>query len=251
MCTVVFIPGKECNYLASLRDENPHRPEAQTPAILGSNEIKYLAPIDALAGGTWIGANELGAVIILLNGGLENHERKNQYAKSRGLIVTELLQSDVPIIDWSLMDMQNIEPYTLIVWFDSTLFQLVWDGEKKHRLILEADRPHIWSSATLYDAAAKAKREELFQNWIALDPPVSKVSLLSFFKQFDDSENGFMVNRNGNLQTLSYTFIESNIVGKAVVNYYDLQACSCQTSTINLKSKVSDHSLLFNLNNED
>ncbi len=251
MCTVVFIPGKDCNYLASLRDENPHRPKAQTPAILGGDEIKYLAPVDSLAGGTWIGANELGAVIILLNGAFENHERKSQYVKSRGLIVTELLQSDVPVVDWSIMEMEDVEPYTIIVSVDSMLFQLVWDGEKKHRLTLEAGKPHIWSSATLYDAAAKATREELFQNWIVMDPPVSKVSLLNFFKLFDDSENGFLVNRNGNLQTLSYTFVESNKEGKAVVNYYDLQSCSYQTSTINLKSKVSDLSFLFNLNNEN
>jgi hypothetical protein len=131
------------------------------------------------------------------------------------------------------------------------LFQLIWDGEKKHRITLEADKPHIWSSATLYDAGARAKREELFQNWIVMDPPVSKVSLLNFFKQFNDTQNGFLVNRNNKIKTLSYTFIESNIDNKAVVNYYDLQAYSHHTSTINLKSKTSDLSLLFNLSNDN
>lgn len=251
MCTVVFIPGRECNYLASLRDEDPNRPKAKTPAIMGSDDIKYLSPMDALAGGTWIGANELGAVIILLNGGFENHERKGKYEKSRGLVVTELLQSDVPVIDWSLMDMENIEPYTLIVSVESMLFQLVWDGEKKHRITLDADKPHIWSSATLYDATAKAKREELFQNWIGLHPGVSKLSLLNFFKLFDDSQNGFLVNRNGNLQTLSYTFVESNVAGKSVVDYFDLDSYTFHTSSISLKSKVSDLSFLFTLNNEN
>ncbi len=251
MCTVVFIPGKDCNYFASLRDENPERQKAQIPAILGNEELKYLSPVDSLAGGTWIGANELGAVIILLNGAFKNHERRAPYVKSRGLIVSELLQSDVPVIDWSMMDMENVEPYTIIVWVDKMLFQLIWDGEKKHRITLEADKPHIWSSATLYDAGARAKREELFQNWIVMDPPVSKVSLLNFFKQFNDTQNGFLVNRNNKIKTLSYTFIESNIDNKAVLNYYDLQAYSYHTSTINLKSKTSDLSILFNLSNDN
>lgn len=251
MCTVVFIPGKDCNYFASLRDESPQRPKAKTPAILGGDDMKYLAPMDALAGGTWIGVNELGAVIILLNGGFENHERKIPYAKSRGLIVSELLQSDVPVIDWSMMEMEDVEPYTLIVWVDKMLFQLVWDGEKKHRITLEVDKPHMWSSATLYDAATSSKRKELFQNWIVMGPPVSKVSLLNFFKLVNDNENGFMVNRSGKIKTLSYTFIESDINNKAVVNYFDLQAHSYHTSTINLKSKISELSIRFNLKNED
>lgn len=209
MCTVVFIPGKECNYFASLRDENPERPKAKIPAIMGNEGLKYLSPVDSLAGGTWIGANELGAVIILLNGAFENHERKSRYTKSRGLIVSELLQSDMPVIDWSMMDMEDIEPCTLIIWVDKMLFQLVWDGQKKHRITLGGDKPHIWSSATLYDAAVRAKREKLFQNWIVIDPPVSKVSLLNFFKLFNDTENGFVVNRNGKIRTLSYTFMKA------------------------------------------
>lgn len=240
MCTVVFIPGKECNYFASLRDEDPQRPKAKAPAIIGSKNVKYLAPIDSLAGGTWIGANELGAVIILLNGGFQNHERKSPYAKSRGVIVTELLQSAVPVMDWSRMNMDGIEPFTLILWADNMLFQLVWDGEKKHPIPVDPSKPHIWSSATLYDTPAKAKREALFQNWMLQRPRVSSAILLHFFKQFRDLDNGFLVNRNEHLQTLSYTYMETPIAGKAVVNYYDLQSFAYYTSGIHLESKIGE-----------
>lgn len=251
MCTVVFIPGEESNYFASLRDENIRRPKAQIPAILGNEDLKYLSPVDSLAGGTWIGVNESEAVVILLNGAFENHEQKTTYAKSRGLIVSELLQSKVPVIEWSLMEMENIEPYTLIVWVDMMLFQLVWDGEKKHRIKLEADKPHLWSSATMYNETARAKREELFQNWIVMDPPVSKVSLLKFFKQFNDPENGFIVNRSGNIKTLSYSFIESKIENKAMLYYYDLQDYSFHSATIGFKRKHTEFSFLFNSNREN
>ena len=251
MCTVVFIPGKHNNCFASLRDENPERPRAQIPAIIRNDGVKYLSPIDSLAGGTWIGANELGVIIILLNGGFKNHERKNNYAKSRGLIVSELLQSKVPVIDWSIMEMTNIEPYTIIVWVDKMLFQLVWDGENKHRITLDIDKPHIWSSATLYDTKAKNKREELFQNWISQNPAVSKVTLLKFFKNFNDSQNGFMVNRNSKIETLNYSFIEINSMGECLMYYYDLKTYGAHSQAINFRNKKKDYNSLFNFINEN
>jgi Transport and Golgi organisation 2 len=234
MCTVVFVPGDQKNVLASLRDENPGRAKALAPLIDSRNDVSFLSPKDPAAGGTWIGINQWGDCIVLLNGGFENHSRQKSYRKSRGLIVTELLTAAMPVVEWSLMDLDNIEPFTLIVWSEKNLFQLVWDGAEKHRLRLDATQPHIWSSATLYTSTARADREEFFQNWIAMNPPVTKLSLLNFFKSFQNTENGFLINRNAKMKTLSYTFVEFAQDGKAGMSYYDFLNYSYHSGSISI-----------------
>jgi len=221
MCTVVFIPKGDKYYFASLRDESPLRPRASMPTIYKKGDVFILSPIDAMAGGTWLGITASGNVIILLNGGFEKHDRKISYRKSRGLIVADILASNLPVENWNLMDMNGVEPYTLVIWNDGNLFQLVWDGEHKHSELLRSDHPFIWSSATLYDNSARSYRSELFQKWIGMDEPVSSLSLFNFFKSFADNENGFLMNRNDQTKTLSYTFIELQIGDSAEMKYHD------------------------------
>lgn len=240
MCTVVFIPNNNKQYFASLRDESPERPQAMAPAVYKTNETKYLMPKDALADGTWVGINEYKNVIILLNGGFENHNKKEFYLKSRGIIVSELLLSVMPVVDWQLMDFNNIEPFTLVVWSDNNLFELVWDGTEKHRKRLGSSASHIWSSSTLYDKQSKNNRAELFQNWIAMRPPITKLSMLNFFQSTSDIENGFIINRNEKIKTLSYSFIELPDTNMAILDYYDLQGFKHFKERIKLAEIWSD-----------
>ena len=203
MCTVVYIPSREKKYFASLRDESPARPAAWVPKEFIKDGKTCLAPKDPVAGGTWIGVNESGNAVILLNGGFENHQPKPGYRKSRGIVANEFLLSSSAFSYWEIADLQDIEPFTLIIWENEQLSQLVWDGNEKHRLMPEVDKPHIWSSSTLYELPAKKMRKALFDQWARLHP-----SILDFFKSFEDIENGFLVNRNEKIKTVSYTFIE-------------------------------------------
>jgi uncharacterized protein with NRDE domain len=191
------------------------------PAIYKQGDAVVLAPIDSKAGGTWLGVAASGNVIILLNGGFKKHERKAIYRKSRGLIVTELLTADQPVQTWKLMDMQDVEPYTLVVWQEGNLFELVWDGAQKHCLLLKPNQPYIWSSATLYDHPARTYRTDLFQQWIEMNEPISSFSLLNFFKSFTEEENGFLMNRNEQTKTLSYSFIELQMHDSAEMYYHN------------------------------
>ncbi len=221
MCTVLFIPKGDKYFFASLRDENPLRPRATAPGFKLMGNTKVLSPTDALAGGTWLGITETGNIVILLNGGFDKHERRINYTKSRGLIVYELLASNTPIAAWDLLELENVEPFTLVVWSEGVLLELVWDGESKQGTRLQTKQPHIWSSSTLYSGEAKAYRRNLFQNWIGLNQPVSALSLFNFFKSNPDDENGFLMNRNEQTKTLSYSFIEMQINDAANMLYYD------------------------------
>lgn len=240
MCTVVFIPKGNNYFFASLRDESPLRPRAAVPTIYNDGNAVILSPTDTKAGGTWLGVTAAGAVIILLNGGFEKHERKTNYRRSRGLIVAELLASNSPVVHWNAMDMHGVEPYTLVVWIEGNLFQLVWDGDNKHGEMLKANLPYIWSSATLYDSHARTYRSELFQQWIGINTPVSSLSLFNFFKSFTESENGFLMNRNEQTKTLSYTFIELQIDDSAEMQYHDFVSDTYQEKKIWFNNSIKN-----------
>jgi len=207
MCTVIFFPGETKLFLSN-RDESPLRARAKLPEIYERNSIGYCCPIDPSGGGTWVGVNNRKEVIILLNGGFTKHKHQPPYAKSRGLIVTELLSAEMPVISWNLMAMTNIEPYTLIVYADAMLFELVWDGENKHRITHDTNAAHIWSSSTLYSAEVKAQRTALFKAWLASHPEHSKEALHTFVHTSSDAENGFIMNRAELVKTLSTSIIE-------------------------------------------
>jgi Transport and Golgi organisation 2 len=237
MCTVVFIPDNKKIFFASVRDESPLRERAMPPDIFTTGNVSFLSPKDPLAGGTWIGGNDHGNVIILLNGGFENHQRKNYYRKSRGIIVSELLAIKSPAKEWGKMNMKDIEPFTLIAWNKKNLFRLTWDGTEKHMIKLDGTISHIWSSATLYNDEVRYQRAILFKKWIAATPLVSKKSVLDFFETFTDPTNGFIMNRNEKIKSLSYTTIEITD-NTTEMNYHDLFSTTAYNRSITLLGEM-------------
>lgn len=221
MCTVVFIPTKNGIFFGSLRDESPKRPTAVAPKEYTHKKTLFVSPKDPLAGGTWIGLNNEENIIILLNGGFKNHEKRNNYFKSRGIIVTELLVEENPVVAWELMDLQDVEPFTLVMWCNKNLFQLVWDGELRHKILLNETCSYIWSSSTLYDEDAKIKRENMFHQWLSTKPVITTQSLLKFFGSYVDTDNGFLINRNEITKTLSYTSVEISKHANGIMSYID------------------------------
>jgi hypothetical protein len=218
MCTVAFLPNKNKYYFASLRDESPLRKPALPPAIYNTNDVDIMAPLDGLAGGTWVGTNHFGNIIVLLNGGFENHFRAKVYRLSRGLIVKALLLEEAPVNAWHQIDLLGVEPFTLVVWQKQQLFELVWDGVQKYCQQLAITTPHIWSSSTLYNTAAKQQRKAAFLQWWATQPNLSKQSILDFFRSLKDEQDGFIINRAPTMKTLSYTLLVQD--NNATTCYY-------------------------------
>jgi hypothetical protein len=54
-----------------------------------------------------------------------------------------------------------------------------------------------------------------------MNTPVSSLSVFNFFKSYAESENGFLMNRNEQTKTLSYTFIELQTDDSAEMQYHD------------------------------
>jgi len=168
MCTVTFIPFPDNNFiLTSSRDVPYSREKAVPPQYYKEDEVLLEYPKDGKAGGTWIGHSSKLRLICLLNGGFQYHESAENYRKSRGIIVLELLKAADINRALKEIDLVNIEPFTLVIveWdFGLFLFEFVWDGRQKHFRIVP-NEPCIWSSATLYDEKTKAMREAWFSAW--------------------------------------------------------------------------------------
>jgi uncharacterized protein with NRDE domain len=235
MCTVSFVFSNGKAILTHNRDENVARPSAIEPQKYTVNNKNIYFPKDQKAGGTWYAVKENGTVLVLLNGADEKHQLKPSYRKSRGLIVLDLISSDSPIEEWSAIDLFGIEPFTIVLFQDKKLYQLRWNEIEKSTLNLDVNQSHIWSSSTLYPKEIREHRVELFQNFIVSNE-VSSEKLFQFhrYTKEDDSENGLIINRNGELKTLSITqtIIQEN---KVVLSYHDIQNQEEFTNSITIK----------------
>jgi len=184
MCTVTYLPLGENNFvLTSSRDVPFLRKKALLPKTYIENGVALQYPKDGEAEGTWIGTSDKNRLICLLNGGFENHEQQKFYAKSRGIIVKELLSATNIVEAYTTIDLKNIEPFTLVIvdWnTDLVLVEFVWDGKKHVRNL--SQKAHIWSSSTLYSNKMKRMREEWFLHWQEQNPLDGK-SILKFHQK--------------------------------------------------------------------
>ena len=220
MCTVVYLKTDNGFIISSNRDENPNRQIALPPKKYLNNKVEYYCPIDPVGKGTWWATNQYGNVIVLLNGGFNNHIKKETYAKSRGLIVTELISFENSLQKIKEISLSNIEPFTLIILEKEKLVQFVWDGDEKCIISKDEHIPHIWSSSTLYNQEIKALRENYFNSWI-LERKYNSLEILKFLNSYKDVSNGFIMKRNKEVQTINISIIskENDLMN---LNYKDL-----------------------------
>lgn len=223
MCTVSFVPTNGKSIITSNRDEKVIRESAITPKNYLINNKNIFFPKDPKAGGTWFAVNEDGTILVLLNGASEKHQLKSSYRKSRGLIVLDLITSNSPILEWEILDLEGIEPFTLVLFQEEKLYQLRWNEIKKETLILDATQSHIWSSSTLYAPEIREKRADWFFNFIDSNTHLAPEDLLHFhrYTENQNQEHGLVINRSDVLKTLSITqaVIEDN---KVELFYTDL-----------------------------
>nr|WP_298791270.1 NRDE family protein [uncultured Allomuricauda sp.] len=222
MCTVSFISRNNSYFITSNRDEHISRPNAFEPKEEIINSVKVLFPKDPKAGGTWFALNEYGMVTVLLNGAFERHESTGNYAKSRGVVLLEVISEPNPMLFIEEMVLNNIEPFTLVLFDGTKLVELRWDGKQKHMKPLNKNEDHIWSSATLYDEVVIEQRSSLFTDFIGNNNTITASDVVDFHSNnHEDDENGFIINRDTGLRTFSVT---QAVLGmeESVLKHFDL-----------------------------
>ena len=182
MCTVTYLPLGNNNFLlTSNRDETPLR-KTIPPQKYIENGVELTYPKDELAGGTWISLSNKKRMVCLLNGGFENHIKKSSYRMSRGIIVKSILTADNSVAYINDFDFTDVEPFTIVLvdWCtELATYELVWTGKKKHFNKLE-QKPHIWSSSTLYTSEMKEMRKDWFADWLNEQENFQQKNILEF-----------------------------------------------------------------------
>lgn len=224
MCTVTYIPGKEGFSITSNRDEKSWREPALAPQLYSFDTGTILFPKDPHAGGTWIASHENGNAIVFLNGAFEAHTPEPPYKKSRGVVLLDLINSHSPCNSFLSINLNNIEPFTAIIFDQGFLFECRWNGSRKFRENLDASSPYIWSSATLYDKLVRDKRQRWFESWIREKGHPSLQEILHFhrFTGDGDQQNDLFMNRDGKVGTVSITSVQVQH-SKITMHYLDLQ----------------------------
>lgn len=224
MCTVSFVVSNNQVIITSNRDESVLRLSALEPKTYSINNKNIIFPKDPKAGGTWFAITESGVVLVLLNGAAEKHKVKSNYRKSRGLILLDIISAESPIEEWKRIDLVDIEPFTMVLYSNSELYQLRWNGKIKDQIQLDIKANYIWSSSTLYSYKIRLKRAQWFLDFLNENKKVGADDLLQFhqYKEESNADFGLVINRNNSLKTLSIT---QSIVAKEQItlSYLDLQ----------------------------
>ncbi|MEO0570804.1 MAG: NRDE family protein [Bacteroidota bacterium] len=239
MCTVSFLPLGKKICITSNRDEHISRKSNLIPTVETLNGKKIFYPKDSGAGGTWFSLNEDGTVIVLLNGAFANHKRQPPYRKSRGLIVLDIISQDNTLKSIRGINLESIEPFTLVVFRNWELWELRWDGTQKHLKQLDSAKAYLWSSWTLYDKGAQTKRNGYFERFIVENEVFDTEKILNFHREnHGDHENGFVIDRQNGLKTLSITqaVLEEQVI---VLDHYDLDSGGKESITVPSTSLVT------------
>jgi hypothetical protein len=165
VCTLTWLRRNAGYELYFNRDEKRTRARALSPRIHERGGRRWIAPIDPEGGGTWIGVNEFGLGVALLNGFRPGDEAERRWT-SRGLLVDGLLDALSPrevSVRLRKHDLTRFRSFTLVALEPAAPALLAtWDGAE-----LALDQrlegvPPICSSS-LDPGGATLARRELFQ----------------------------------------------------------------------------------------
>ncbi|MBL7793147.1 MAG: NRDE family protein [Saprospiraceae bacterium] len=239
MCTVTYIPqGRDSFILTSNRDEKPSRSPLQV-TLTEQYGLHLIYPRDNGAGGTWIAASSDNRLVCVLNGAFEAHEKKPPYKRSRGLVALDFFRYRHACNFVDAYEFSGIEPFTMVIYDQGKLAEFRWDGATKHLQMLDAAEPHIWSSATLYDAAIRQKRQYWFDAWRHDHPAAGINEILDFHRTAGEGDpwNDVVMNREGKVQTVSITTVVKT-PSCAQMQYHDMIRNNMKKAQIQLRGEL-------------
>lgn len=168
MCTLSWWVAKTERGILFNRDEMRSRSRGEAPGIHTSDTgMRVLMPRDPDAGGTWMGVNESGLIVALLNN-YPFHSPTRPDQRSRGLLVYDLLaeadSAESCVKQLLSMDSSVYQGYLVfLLGRDDGPLAYEWDGEKLSNVPLEGeDGLHVLTSSSFRREECEAFRFDLF-----------------------------------------------------------------------------------------
>jgi hypothetical protein len=214
MCTVTIVPlrldtGAIGFRLASNRDELRTRPPARAPEIRAIGPRLAAMPIDPQGGGTWIGVNDAGVAMTLLNAGDGEQEFSGESARSRGLVIPSLLACASSLAarrSLQGLDTGAYRSFRLVVTDGTDTFEARWNRET----LTIHDEPSLrrhalfFTSSSLGDGLVHGPRRALFEEWLEDVKPDDDPASIA------DRQNGFHRHRWSDRPELSVSMSRSD-----------------------------------------
>lgn len=210
MCTVSYVPLDKGFILTSNRDELVGRATSLTPDFYETAVgLSLYYPKDPAGKGSWIAASEDERVVCLLNGAFYAHAHQPPYNRSRGLVVLEAFEYETAFEFYQKVNLNGVEPFTMILVWSGLLFEFRWNGKEKHFLSLP-NQPYLWASATLYNEDIVALKRNWLKEYLETNKQPSQEEMVHFHEHggIPDLTNGMRIKRSNGLQTLSITSIQ-------------------------------------------
>ena len=170
MCTLALYFKVFSGYsmvVAANRDEHYDRPSAPPSIIGGSPTI--VAGRDLRAGGTWLGINEYGLIVGILNRRQQPGSVAHVAYRSRGLLCLELLRlRQVAELDQVFLDLApgDYQPFT-VVCADTDRACVAYNTDQTIKRIELSDGLHIFSNSFEFGAPSE-KVDRVYQLFLKL-----------------------------------------------------------------------------------
>jgi len=170
MCTVSAVPTRDGFRVACNRDEQISRPAALSPRRRNAGTRTALFPIDPVGGGTWIGVNDGGLTLALLNRNDRGSAHRQAGAtRSRGIIIPSLLghESIAAVLEaLSTLELSAYEPFHLCAITRTEVAFASSDGCELSTARRPFVRPVMFTSSGLGDALVAGPRSKLFDGLV-------------------------------------------------------------------------------------
>lgn len=234
MCTLSWLYEDVGYQVFFNRDEQKSRPRAIPPQTFqADNQSQYLMPLDPQGNGSWIGVNEHGLTVCLLN--YYQGTTPKGLLTSRGLLVRHLLSltnlTDMKYYVESL-NKDQFAPFTLVLFAlgEGSPMSFQWDGVDLHALLIHC--PYT-SSGVEYPIVSRS-RQACFHRYLE-QQHLSSQSMtaehyLAFHRSHWPSESRLSVcMHRDDAQTVSLSHIDVH-PEYATFDYWDGPPCETKAA---------------------
>jgi hypothetical protein len=227
MCSLSFLPHSKGAFLAMNRDELNSRPIALPPALVHCGSLAAIYPAEP-SGGTWVGVNECGLSLALLNWNIRP-DSDHPASESRGRVIPLLLEksgSREAAAMLERIDLGRTKPFRLIMTVprERHLSEWMWDG-----MTLES-RPHDWVrthwfSSGIDEAGAQHARSSALCDAESAPHAGSREWILSLHRSHLPERSAYSIcMHRADASTVSLTTIEMT-VSQARMSYLNGPPC--------------------------
>ena len=240
MCTVSAVPTADGFRLACNRDERRTRPTACGPRLHRTGTHQALWPVDPQSGGTWIGVNDAGLAMVLLN----RHPRNAPVCTpthSRGVLIPRWLGAAriETVVARARAELGSsggdtqFEPFTLVMIQRHDVATVDYRAGRTAIARRRLTRPVMFTSSSLGDELVDRPRRRLFAALVESSRrPLAAQAQFHRHRWPDRQQISVRMTRT-DAATVSYTTID--VCGETIAIEY---LCSSRSSSARSSRKT-------------